>query len=228
MRRIGADLLAERRQREQPEELDLVLELDSVLREYPATCLGHQSDRVGSAGPVGVLDEVRVPRRDLRAADPVALQSAGLHHQAGGQLVLGILEDASESALVRGLRGLAERLELGDRCLDLSRIPRLEPELGPRHDLAPLGLRLSVREAQLARREPPRSPLVDDQRPQEDLGPVASEGPCISPNAPAHRAWDRARKLEAAEAGGAGSMEADGVRRPAACDQYVIPNLGRG
>src|SRR5205814_5726889 len=171
---------------------------------------------------------IRMTRIDYRATESVALQSAIIQHQAGGQLVVGILEDASESALVRGLRGLAEGLELGDRCLDLSWIPRLEPELRPRHDLPLLELRLSVREAQLARREPPRSPLVDDQRPQEDLGPVASVGPCIHPNASAHRAWDRARKLEAAEAGDAGSMEADGVRRPAACDQYVIPNLGRG
>ena len=133
--RVGAQdgpnlcqLGTERGQRERTHELDLVLELDSVLRECPATCLGHQSDRVGIAGPIGVLDEVSVPRIDPRAADPVALQSTGLQHQAGGQLVVGILEDASERALVRRLRRLPLREEGGDFGLDLRRGSRLQAE----------------------------------------------------------------------------------------------------
>ena len=54
--------------------------------------------------------------------------AALLEHPPGGQLVLGILEDAPERPLVRGLGVLAPRLHLGDRRLDLCERPRLERE----------------------------------------------------------------------------------------------------
>src|SRR5205085_1771919 len=98
----------------------------------------------GGARSVGILDEVRVPRRDLCAADSVALQAARLEHQPGRQLVVGVLEDASESPLVRRLRGLAPRLELGDLRLDLVGIAPLEPELDPHDDMPLPEFRLAV------------------------------------------------------------------------------------
>ena len=107
----------ERGQRQRAHELDLVLELDSVFFVRPASRFGHQCKRVSGPSCVGVLDEIRVPRRDLRAADPVALQPAGLEHQPGRQLVVRVLEDAPKRPLVRRLCCLSQRLELGDRCL---------------------------------------------------------------------------------------------------------------
>src|SRR5262245_33459668 len=92
-----------RRQLERADELNFVLEDDAVLLASPAAGFGHQGDRVGGTGAVCVLDEVRVPRRDLGAPDPVALQSTGLEHPPRGQLVLGVLENAAEGPPVRRL-----------------------------------------------------------------------------------------------------------------------------
>src|SRR5437763_15361920 len=86
---------ADRWQNQRALKLHLVFELDSVLLVRPAACLGHQRDGVGRACSVGVLDEVRMPRRDPGAADPVALQAASLEHQAGCELVNGALEEHS-------------------------------------------------------------------------------------------------------------------------------------
>src|SRR5262249_38311513 len=55
------------RQLQRAEELDLVLELDAVGLEHPAARLRHDGEAVGRRRRVGVLDEVRVPRRDERA-----------------------------------------------------------------------------------------------------------------------------------------------------------------
>src|SRR5436305_1252146 len=101
-------------QLERPEELDLVLEHDAVLLARPPAGLCHQRDRVRGPGAVRVLDEVRVPRRDLGAPDPVALEAARLEHAAGAELVVGVLEDASERPPVRRLRRLSLGLQLGD------------------------------------------------------------------------------------------------------------------
>ena len=51
------------------EQLDLVLELDAEALARAAPRLRHQRHHVGRAGVADVLDEVRVHRRDARAAD---------------------------------------------------------------------------------------------------------------------------------------------------------------
>src|SRR5512141_586285 len=119
-----AVLPAERRQLERPQEHDLVLELDAVLLRSAPTGLGHQRNRVRGSCAVGVLDEVRVPRGDLGAADSVSPQPARLEHPPRGELVVGILEDAAVRPLVRRLRGLSAGLELADRRSDLIDRPR--------------------------------------------------------------------------------------------------------
>src|SRR5690348_11642572 len=64
------------RQRERAEELHLVRELDpEPVADLPPR-LGHQRDAVGGGRAAGVLDEVRVTWRDLRAADRVPLEPA--------------------------------------------------------------------------------------------------------------------------------------------------------
>src|SRR5947207_13078756 len=103
----GRVLLPQRRQLEPAEEYHLVLELDAVLLPGAAARLCHQCDRVLRPGPVGVLDEVGMARRDLRPADSVALQAARLEEAPRRQLVLWILEDAAVRALVRRLRRLS-------------------------------------------------------------------------------------------------------------------------
>src|SRR5256885_2837834 len=89
------------RQRWRSQELDLVLELDAVLLAGASAGFCHQRNRVGGAGSVGVLDEVRVARRDLGAADPVPLQPARLEHPSYAELVVGVLEHTAEGPLVR-------------------------------------------------------------------------------------------------------------------------------
>src|SRR5262249_57647712 len=112
-----------------PEEDAPVLELDAVLLPGGAARLGHEGECVRRARAVGVLDEVRMPRRDLRAADAVALEPARLEHPAGAQLVLRVFEDAAVRPLVRWLRCLALRLEVRDDCLDLRGWTRCQTKL---------------------------------------------------------------------------------------------------
>ena len=62
------------------EQHDLGLELDAELLARAPARLAHQREAVGRRRPAGVLDEVRVLRRDDRATDPVPLQPAELEH----------------------------------------------------------------------------------------------------------------------------------------------------
>src|SRR6476660_1246208 len=101
------------RQLREPEEDDLALQGDPDLVVRAATCLDHQAHTIRARRPVGVLDEVRVLRRDLRAADPMPLEAAELEHPPRPELAGWVLEDAPEGALVRRLRVLAARDELG-------------------------------------------------------------------------------------------------------------------
>src|SRR5438477_12566564 len=112
-------LLPQRLEVEAAEELHLVLELDAELLACSTPCLVHQSDRVGAGGTAGVLDEVRVPRGDLRAADSESLQTARLEHSTCAQLVIRILEDAAERPLVRRLCGFPLTLQIRDDGADL-------------------------------------------------------------------------------------------------------------
>ena len=96
-------------QAKRPEKADLVLELEPEALVDAAAGLGHQRDRVRRGRPIRVLDEVRMPRRDQGAADPVALQAALLDQAARSLLGGRILEHAAERALRRRLRRLALR-----------------------------------------------------------------------------------------------------------------------
>jgi hypothetical protein len=179
-------------------------------------------------GGAGVLDEVRVPRRDERAADPVALQAAQLDHPPSPELVLGILEHAAERTLVRRLRLLAPDQHLVDGFLDLPRRARYEPELDPGDDLPGAERRVSIGEVELGTRKPSRPAGVDDERPLEDRTPVAAVGSGVHPHAAACCSRDCAGELEPTETGRAGPVQADGVRRSPARDQQVTQHLGRG
>src|SRR4051794_4017465 len=139
-------LLPHRRQLWQLEESHLVVELDPVLVERAAPRLGHQRDRILAPCVARVLDEVRVHRRDLRAADPVPLQATRFEHPAGSQVVVGVLEDAAERSPVRRLRGLPPCLELAHRRLDVVRLAGREAQLDARHDLAVAECRVPVRQ----------------------------------------------------------------------------------
>ena len=70
------------------------------------------------------------------------------------ELARRVLEHRAERALVRRLRRLAPRDELGDLGLDLLDRPRREPVLDPRDDLAGPQGRVTVRETELGRRQP--------------------------------------------------------------------------
>ena len=157
------------RQLDRAEERDLVLQVDTVLHAGAAARLRHERDRVGRPSAAGVLDEVRVPRRDLRPADPVAPETAGFEHSAGGELVIRILEDASEGPLVRRLGCLPPRLHVGDRRLDLLGRPPIEAELDPRDDLSVRDRGVAVREVELVRAPPLGAASVDHECTDEDL-----------------------------------------------------------
>src|SRR5581483_7390779 len=111
------------------EQLDLVHQLDAVLLARAPARLGDEREGVFGARATRVLDEVRVLGRDLRAADAVALEPAGLEHPPGAQLVVRVLEDAPERAPVRRLRILAARVQLAHCRLDLLGRPRRQPQL---------------------------------------------------------------------------------------------------
>src|SRR5262245_43697068 len=105
-----AGVLLHRRELQGAEKDDLVLEPDAELLRGSASRLGHQGDRVGRPRSVRVLDEVRVTRRDLRAADAMPLEPAGLEHAARAELVLRVLEHAPVGPLVGGLSRLPPSL----------------------------------------------------------------------------------------------------------------------
>ena len=65
----------------------------------------------------------------------------------------------------------------------------------------------------------PRAAGVDDDGVDQDVAPVAPVGAGVHAHAAAGRARDRRGELEAAEAGVAGAVQADRVRRPAAGDE---------
>src|SRR5919198_552694 len=208
-----AVLRGQRRQLELPEEDDLVLELDAVLLPRAAPRLCDQRERIVRPSAVRILDEVRVARGDLRTADPVTLQPAGLEQAAGGQLVVRILEDAAERSPVRRLGRLPLRLQVGDDRFDLVRGSRRKPELHLSDDLAGLQAGVPVTQPKLGR-GPPRSAFgADDERSVDNRGPVAPVRAGVHPDAAPGRAGNRARELEAAQPGCARAMERDGIRR---------------
>src|SRR5215204_532510 len=193
--------LADRRELEAAQQAHFVLELDAELFERPPAGLGHKRQGLGRAGVTGVLDEVRMPGRDLRAADAVTSQPARLEHSARGELVIRVLEDASEGALVRRLCGLPAGLEVGDFLFDLFRGLRLEPELGAGDHLAGSERRTPILEPELLACAPLDALRRHDEGPLEDLRPIAPVGAGVHLHPASDRARNRAGELEASQAG---------------------------
>src|SRR5205085_5228182 len=106
--------------------------------------------------------------------DPVPAKAAGLEHPARRELVLGILEDASEGPLVRRLRRLPPCLHVADDGLDLLERARVELELDARNDLAVRERGVAVREVELRPAQPLGTIRADDKRADEDLCPVTA------------------------------------------------------
>ena len=159
-RRGRARSLLRRRAPATAEQHDLVLELDAVLLARAAAALRHQRQAVGGRRPAGVLDEVRVLRRDERAADAVALEPAELEQPPGAELARRVLEDRAERALVRRLRRLPPRDEVGDSALISLGGRGVEPVLDAGDDLAvpqarSAGRRGRARPASASRRRRP-------------------------------------------------------------------------
>ena len=163
----------------------------------------------------------------VAAADAVPLQAAELDHPSCPELVVRILEHASERALVGRLRVLSPGLHGGDRLLDLGAGAGDELELDPGHHLPWDEGGVAVRELELLVGAPASAGRVDDERPHENRLPVAAVGARVHAHAAARGAGDRAGELEAPEAGGAGAMEAHGIRRAAAGDEHRPAHLDR-
>ena len=72
-------------------EHHLLLELHAELLPCPPPRLAHQSEAIDARRAVRVLDEVRVPRRDHGAADPMPLEAAQLEHAPRAELSRGFL-----------------------------------------------------------------------------------------------------------------------------------------
>ena len=219
-----------RRQLERAEELDLVLELDAELlaRARGAPRPSARARRRSWRAPAFSMKfawrgeicapPIRWPRRP---------QASSI--RPARELVLRVLEDAAERALVRRLRRLPLRLQLGDRRLDLVDRPRRRG--AARRARRPgRGRSAECRYASpsSAGVSQPRAVGVDDERPLEHAGEVAAVGARVHPDAAAGRARDRAGELEAAEPGGAGAVQADRVRRAAARDEQLALDRDRG
>src|SRR5262245_15385414 len=81
---------------QEPRKGDFALELDAELLARPAPRLGHEGETVHGRRAARVLDEVRVLRRDHRAADSVPLEATELEHPPRADVACRVLEDASE------------------------------------------------------------------------------------------------------------------------------------
>src|SRR5579884_2977859 len=223
-----ARLPLQRRQLERSQEPNLVLELDSEALVHPPPGLGHQREAVGRRRPARVLDEVRVPRGDDGASDPVALEAAHLDRAPRPELGARVLEDAAERPLVRRLRRLPPGEQLGDRRLDRFRTARLEREPHLRDHLARPQTRVPVGEVELRGPERARPVGVDDHRVDEHVAPLASVGPGVHADAAAGAPGDRRRELEASQPGSAGPVQADRVRRAAPGDERLAVDVRGG
>ena len=184
-----------------------MLQLHTELLAGAAPRLGHERERVRRRGAVRVLDEIRVLRRDLGAAAVMPLEAAGLEHPTRAQLVLGILEDAAEGPPVRRLRLLAASVQVTYLSLDLVRRPRQQPQLRAQDDLSVPELGVPVAQPELGRCQPAAAVGRRDECPLEHAGEVPAVGSAVHPYAPADRARDRTRELEAAEPGGACTVQ---------------------
>src|SRR6266511_5329389 len=104
--------------------------------------------------------------------------------------MVGVLEDAPECPLVRRLRRLALRDEIGDRRLDLRLGAWLERELYLRDDLSRPQVRVPIREPKVRGRQPARSVSGRNESARGDLGPVAAVRPGVHPYASSDGARD--------------------------------------
>src|SRR5206468_6908811 len=126
-----------------------------------------------------------------------------------------------ERPLVRRLRRLALREQLGDVRLDLRLGTRMQPEADLCDDLARREARMAIRELELVRSRRTWAAGVDDDGVDHDRAPVAPVRAGVHPDAAARGARNRRRELEAAEAGRTRAMETDGVGRAAARDEQL-------
>ena len=196
-----------------------MLELDSELVARPPASLDHERERIRGECRVRVLDEIRVARRDLRAADPVPAQPTRLEHPAGGQLVLRVLEHAAERALVRRLGVFPLLLHPRDDLLDLVERPRRQMELDRRHDLAWTEVRAAVVHPQLGRSQPAGALRIDHECACHHPGNFPTIGSRVHPYPAPGRPGNRTREFEAAELCFPCSVKAHGEGRTAAREQ---------
>src|SRR5581483_6122681 len=109
--------------------------------------------------------------------------AAVLEHPPRAELVIRVLEDAPERALVRRLRRLPLREQIGHRPFDLLRWSRNQPELDTCDDLTRPQARAAIGQLELVVPEPARRPGVDDEGPLEHGFPVAAVGARVHPYA---------------------------------------------
>src|SRR5262245_30891111 len=224
---FGADRCSPRAQleRERAEQDHLVLELHAELLPRPASPLAHQVEAVLARRAAAVLDEVRVARRDERAADRVPLQPAELEHLSGADLSGWVLEHRAEGPLVRRLGCLSPGDQLRHVCLDLVDGPRGQAVLDARDDLVGTESGVAVLEPELIRTEPPAPVGGHDECTHENRAPVGAVRARVHPDAATRGARDGAGELEAAEPRVARAVQADRVRRAAPHAQEVAVDL---
>ena len=194
-----------------------MLELDPVAPRARGARLGHQCETVGGRRVAGVLDEVRVLRRDHAPPTrwPFRPQSSSICPAPSSPG--GFLKTEPNVRFVVGCVALRRSTRSLDLGADLGRVARREPVLDaarrPGRAAAPsAGTRARARPASASRLP---SAVATSAR-TRIAAPVAVVGSGIHPHASAGRARDRAGELEAAEPGSARAMEADRVRRAAA------------
>ncbi len=90
-------------------------ELDAVLLVRAPAGLGHERERVGVRAPPAFSMKFACFGEICAPPMQIPLQPARFEHPPRAQLVLGVLEDAAERALVRRLGRLALRVQLAHR-----------------------------------------------------------------------------------------------------------------
>ena len=219
----------QRRQLERPEELHLVLELDTELLAHAPARLGHHRDAVGGRRTARVLDEVRVARRDRarrRSGGPSARTPRSCARRPARSS--GFLNTLPKVRLFVGCVALRCASSSAALRLDRLRRARLEPERAPARRPGPAPAPSGDTTARAPRRRPSAAPAASTTTASISTSRHSTPvGAGVHAHTAAGGARDRGGELEAAEPGRPRAMEADGIRRAAADHERLALDASR-
>src|SRR4051812_47539837 len=207
---VGSD------QADGPEQLHFVLQIDPEALAHTAPGERDQSRDIRRTRVPRVLDEVRVHRRDARAADDAALQLAALDQGPGAGALVWILEHRPERARLAWLALAPPALHLPDPFADLVAHAALELQHDLGDDFGAAHVRVPVAQIELRRPARAHPRRGDDLGRGQHVADLAAIGAGVHAHGTAHRARDGASELDPGERGLGRAADDRGQRRAAA------------